>query len=367
MAESFLELRDVVVRPGATTVLNIRRLAIAKGEILSLLGPNGAGKTTLLKVIALLQTPDAGEIMFSGSAVEAATALATRRRMAMVFQEPLLLNATVYQNASLGLKLRGHSDREIKKRLDFWLDRLGIAHLAGRRARTLSGGEAQRTSLTRALVLAPELLLLDEPFSSLDPSSRDTLLQDFQKIVRELGITTIFVTHERHEAYSLGDRIGVLKSGELLHIGPRDEVFSRPASEAVAEIVGIENRLSGNVAAVEGKDTVVDVNGARIRCVGNFRVESRVVVCLRSDAIAVGTMNCVAPDNNHFRGEILDVSLGMTQHRIAVGCRAFRLIMLIERSKWLTLGLSKGDDATVVFKANTVHLIDCGSAKIPEL
>ncbi len=361
MAESLLELRDVVVRHGDTTVLKISRLEVAPRKILSLLGPNGAGKTTLLRVIGLLQTPDAGTILFRGSAIDAAHALATRRRMANVFQDPLLLNGTVYQNASLGLKLRGVGEREIKRRLDPWLDRLGIAHLAGRSARTLSGGEAQRTSLARAFVLEPELLLLDEPFSSLDPSSRDTLLQDFQKIVRELGITTIFVTHERQEAYSLGDRIGILKSGELLHVGPCDEVFSRPASEAVAEIVGIENRLSGTVASVEGRDTMVEVNGARIRCAGNFRVDSRVVVCLRSDAIAFSTMNCLAPDNNHFRGEILDVSLGMTQHRITVDCRAFRLIVLIERSKWLTLGLSKGDDVMVAFNAPAVHLTDCGS------
>ena len=124
MAESFLALRDVVVRHGDQTVLKIPRLEIARGEILSLLGPNGAGKTTLLKVIALLQTPDAGEIVFRGMGIDSTNKLATRRRMATVFQEPLLLNATVYQNAALGLKLRGVAERETRLRLDPWLERL---------------------------------------------------------------------------------------------------------------------------------------------------------------------------------------------------------------------------------------------------
>ena len=191
--------------------------------------------------------------------------------MATVFQEPLLLNATVYQNAALGLKLRGVAERETRLRLDPWLERLGIAHLASRSARTLSGGEAQRASLSRALVLEPELLLLDEPFSALDPTSRETLLRDFQEIVRELGITTIFVTHDRAEAYSLADRIGVLKAGELLHIGARDDVFSRPATEAVAEIVGIENLLPGVVEDCEEEWTIIRVNQNRFKVAGRFK------------------------------------------------------------------------------------------------
>lgn len=357
MAERFLALRDVVVRHGDQTALKIPRLEIARGEILSLLGPNGAGKTTLLKVIALLQTPDAGEIVFRGTGIDSANKLATRRRMATVFQEPLLLNATVYQNAALGLKLRGVAERETRLRLNPWLERLGIAHLASRSARTLSGGEAQRASLSRALVLEPELLLLDEPFSALDPTSRETLLRDFQEIVRELGITTIFVTHDRAEAYSLADRIGVLKAGELLHIGARDDVFSRPATEAVAEIVGIENRWSGRVDGPAGKDSLVSVNGASLRCLGSFRTGSNVVVCLRSDAVDIDRTNCPEPGANRFTGEILNVSLDVTHHRITVDCGAFCLIALMDRTKWLKLGLSKGEQVTVTFKANAVHLI----------
>jgi ABC-type Fe3+/spermidine/putrescine transport system ATPase subunit len=176
--------------------------------------------------------------------------------------------------------------------------------------------------------------------------------------VGEIGITTIFVTHDRHEAYSLADRVAVLKSGELLHIGARDEVFSRPATEAVAEIVGIENRLSGRVDGQKGKDSMVNVNGASIRCAGSPRVGSSVVVCLRSDAVAIDARNSPAPDQNCFSGEIINMSLGMTQHRITVDCRAFCLIALVDRTRCFTLGLSKGSQVRALFDADAVHLIN---------
>ena len=132
---------------------------VYKGEVLALIGPDGAGKSTLLRVMGMLQRPDIGDVLFHGENAFDSNSLALRRHIATVFQEPLLVNATVHQNASLGLRLRRISRAEIDRRLGPWLQRMGIAHLAGRSARTLSGGEAQRTSLARALVLEPELLL----------------------------------------------------------------------------------------------------------------------------------------------------------------------------------------------------------------
>ena len=158
-----------------------------------------------------------------------ATRLSFRRRIATVFQEPLLLNASVYDNAALGLKLRNVDSREIERRLRPWLERLGISRLASRTVRTLSGGEAQRTSLARALVLDPELLLLDEPFSALDQPSRDVLLDDLQEILQGTGTTTVFVTHDRNEAFRVASRIGVMAGGELLQLGRRPR-FSRARS-----------------------------------------------------------------------------------------------------------------------------------------
>jgi ABC-type Fe3+/spermidine/putrescine transport system ATPase subunit len=359
MAQDFLALRDIVVQHGDKTVLEIPGLDIAKGEVVCLLGPNGAGKTTLLKVIGLLHVPDTGTIRLGGSQLNPASSLDARRRVAMVFQEPLLLNGTVYQNAALGLKLRGVDDQTIRHRLAPWLERLGIASLAGRAVRTLSGGEAQRTSLARALVLEPEVLLLDEPFSALDPTSREALLLDFQEIVRENGITTIIVTHDREEAFMLGDRIGVLIGGRLLQIGQRDEVFSRPVSEPVAEIVGIENRWPGVVENCRDNCSVINVNGARVCAAGKTQVGSTVLVCLRADCIELQTYNNTVNAKNHIEGVIVHLASGMTHHRLTIDCRALRLIAQTTRLTADGVEFSKMHQVTACFDPTALHLIHC--------
>ncbi|MET0501067.1 MAG: ABC transporter ATP-binding protein [Candidatus Binatia bacterium] len=228
MAETLLALRNVGVHHGDHVALQDASLEVYTGDVVALIGPNGAGKSTLLRVMGMLQLPSQGTVRFRGENALDGNQLALRRRIATVFQEPLLLNTSVYQNAALGLKLRGVSRNEMERRLRPWLERLGIAHLAARSTRTLSGGEAQRTSLARALVLEPELLLLDEPFSALDPGSREALVRDFQRIVRETEITTVLVTHDRHEAFALANRVGVLHQGRLLQLGSRESV-SAPA------------------------------------------------------------------------------------------------------------------------------------------
>jgi tungstate transport system ATP-binding protein len=357
MAENFLALGDIVVRHGDKTILDIPRLEIAKGEVVCLLGPNGAGKTTLLKVIGMLQAPDQGTIRFSGCEMNYARSLEARRRVAMVFQEPLLLNGTVYQNAALGLKLRGVDDQTIQHRLTPWLERLGIASLAGRPVHTLSGGEAQRTSLARALVLEPEVLLLDEPFSALDPTSREVLLRDFQDIVRENSITTIIVTHDREEAFMLGDRIGVLNGGRLLQIGQRDEVFSRPVSESVAEIVGIENRLSGVVETCQEDCSVINVNGVRVRALSKAEVGSNVLVCIRSERVNVQHHDSPVEAKNRIKGVILQSASGITDHRLTIDCHAFLLIALMDRVTADANQFAKMHKVTAIFNPSAVHLI----------
>lgn len=220
---------DCIIRAANITVvrerkeiLRVEELALHRGDILSVLGPNGAGKSTLLLVLALLTPASSGEICFMGEKVTGRNILSFRRRMAVVFQEPLLLNTTVYNNIAQGLKFRGVSSQEIKPRVNFWLDRMGIAQLARRTGRFLSGGEAQRVSLARALALQPEVLFLDEPFSALDFPTKSSLIAEFSVILKENGITTFFVTHDYSEISSFGGSVLVLNGGRVIHRGPAD-------------------------------------------------------------------------------------------------------------------------------------------------
>ena len=209
----------------------------------------------------------------------------------------------------------------------------------------------------RALVLEPELLLLDEPFSALDSASRQTLLRDFQRIVRETKITTVFVTHDSHEAYALADRVGVLKQGRLLQLGSREEVFLRPATQSVAEIVGIENRLSGSVESFDGDDAEIAINGAMIYARGNFKIGARVIVCVRADDVSLDPIDFCATKRNRLQGKIVETSLGVSRHRIAVDCGSFHLNALVERKKSLDRTPLNGADVTATFSPEAIHVI----------
>jgi tungstate transport system ATP-binding protein len=357
VAETLLTLRDVTVHHGEHVALQRASLEVYTGDVLALIGPNGAGKSTLLRVMGMLQRPDHGKVLFRGENALNGSQLEFRRRIATVFQEPLLLNATVHQNAALGLKLRGVPSPEIDRRLGSWLERLGIGHLASRSARTLSGGEAQRTSMVRALVLEPELLLLDEPFSALDPGSREALLRDFQGIVKEMGVTTAFVTHDRHEAFALGNRVGVLNQGQLLQLGSRENVFLRPDTEAVAEIVGVENRLAGVVETSDGDYITIKINEVRIHVKGRFDTGTKVVACIRPEEVSLGRAAFQADDSNRLTAKVIAVSPGMIHHRISLACGGFNLIALVDRKESFDLNLSEGDEMAAVFSPTAVHVI----------
>jgi tungstate transport system ATP-binding protein len=357
VAETLLALRDIIVHHGERVALQVAVLDVHRSEVLAIIGPNGAGKSTLLRVMGMLQRPDKGTVLFCGQDALNGKSLELRRRVATVFQDPLLLNATVYQNVALGLKLRGIGRAEIDRRLGLWLQRLGIEHLATRSVRTLSGGEAQRTSLARALVLEPTLLLLDEPFSALDPASREGLLGDFQSIVKETGITTVFVTHDRQEAFALANRVGVLNQGYLLQLDSRERVFLRPESESVAEIVGIENRLAGVVETSDGDYLTIKIKDGRVHTKGCFSAGTKIVACIRPEEVFLGLAPCEANDLNRLTGKVIAVSPGITHHRISLDCRGFSLIALVDRKEYIDLTLCEGDEVTAVFSPTAVHLI----------
>ncbi len=208
------KVKDLQVIRGGSLILNIPSLELTEGEIFCLIGPNGAGKSTLLQALSALARPTKGEIFFRGRKIGGDIPLLEyRRRLAMILQEPLLFDTTVYNNVASGLKIRGMKRHETEPIVEKVLERFSIAQLKDRSARTLSGGEARRVSIARAFATNPEVLLLDEPFSALDPIIRESLIEDLEQVLKETRITTIFVTHDRTEAFRLATRIGVMTEG----------------------------------------------------------------------------------------------------------------------------------------------------------
>ena len=240
-----LEVKDVLARREGRAVLQVDSFSIDRGETVAIVGPNGAGKSTLLLVIARLLQPERGEVLFDGLPIDQLGAVEYRRRLALVMQEPLLLNRSVLENVALGLRYRRMPTIERTRRVGEWLERLGIAHLADRPAGKLSGGEARRASLARAFVLSPELLLLDEPFGGLDSPTRQRLFVDLRGILAETNTATIFITHQLEEAVQLGTRLVVLLGGALKQSGTPQQVLRQPASPEVAEFLNTGDRLTG--------------------------------------------------------------------------------------------------------------------------
>lgn len=360
MAEALLNVRDVLVHYANSTIVEVRHLSVIAGEVLALIGPNGAGKSTLLRVMGFLEKPTRGKVCFRGEEVTDRNVLGVRRRIATVFQEPLLLNASVYENAALGLKLRGIDRRTAERCVRPWLERFGIAHLAQRRARSLSGGEAQRTSLARALVLHPELLLLDEPFSALDAPTREALLIDLETILDQTGITTVFVTHDRNEAFMLADRVAVLIGGALLQIGTTDEVFVRPINEKVARFVGVDTHIAAVVEGAGKGRARVAFNGRRASITGDFQPGDRVILCLRPDDIALSLPH-TEPVSSNSRNDLLVKVVKITNwgshYRVVLDCDGARLIASVARSSFLELGLRVGDQVIASFAPSAVHAV----------
>ena len=353
-----LELAGVQMTYGGTMVLDVPALAVNEGEILTVIGPNGSGKSTLLRIAGLLERPTRGVVQFRGRPVDAAGSLAERRRMAMVFQHPLLADMTVAQNVKLGLAFRGARD-ERGTRVTRWLERLGIAPLADRRARSLSGGQAQRVALARALVLEPEVLLLDEPFAGLDAPTRAELLPDLGAILRRDRVTTMLVTHDRGEAQALGDRVAVLMAGRIAQVDEAPRVFQAPASEAVARFIGVETVVTGRVIGRDAGVTVVDVAGTKLEVAAPAWIGDEVRIGLRPEDVTLLLATDVAPISsarNYLTGTIVRVTPSTPAVRVVVDV-GFPLVATVTARSVADLGLCEGVRIAAAFKASAAQLI----------
>jgi tungstate transport system ATP-binding protein len=224
-----LELKDVKVISNKQTLLDIPTFSLQEGDLVGVIGPNGAGKSTLLKILSFLEAPTEGHVLYKGEEKHANTlSLPLRRKFAVALQQSLLFDMTVYQNVALGLKLRKENKNLIDEKVSYWLTKFNIEHLAKKNARSLSGGEAQRVNLARALILAPEVLFLDEPFSALDFPTKAQLIKDFKEILKGTSTTTFLVSHDLLEIKHLTKSLAVIIDGKVEQFGHTAEVVDHP-------------------------------------------------------------------------------------------------------------------------------------------
>jgi molybdate transport system ATP-binding protein len=288
-------------------------LKIANGELMVLLGPTGAGKTTLLNIVSGLIEYE-GSILFDGVSIDEIPV--NRRGVGYLLQDLALFpHLDVASNITYGLKIQKRRVHEIEARLDEMLDLMNIPDLVRRYPKDLSGGEKQRVALARALAPSPQVLLLDEPMSNLDPLTKETILDEFKSIQRKTGITTIYVTHNQDEALSLGDRVSVLNKGKIEQIEAPDELFYHPKTEFVARFVGAKNILKADIIDIKQHEAIVYINNGcqaqpfkiKVKRYPIFEKGKEINLCIHPERIALKKVNGLVDSNlNRMRGKIVD-------------------------------------------------------------
>ena len=353
-----LEINQLVVSRGNSFNLIIEHLEFHRGEILAILGPNGAGKSTLLLTISKLLKPTSGEIFFNGIRFDQINDLEFRRNIALVLQDPLLFDTTVHKNIRTGLQFRGLSKSEQVKRTNTWMERLNIDHLKDRHAAQLSSGQAQRVSLARAMVLEPAILLLDEPFSPLDAPTRNSLICDFRSSLSNTEMTTVFITHDQEQALSLGDRVAVMLDGKLRQQGPPEVVFSSPIDSEIANFLGVENVLPGEVTSSNEGKISVSIQGQLLEAIGAEKTGRKIFFCLRPEDITIWKATDMPPSSarNIISGNITSILPQGPLLKIKINC-GFTLTALITRTSAHDLELELGNKVSASFKASAAHLI----------
>ncbi|MCX4992305.1 MULTISPECIES: ABC transporter ATP-binding protein [unclassified Streptomyces] len=276
-----VEFRGLRREFGPTVALDGLNLTVRPGELLALLGPSGCGKTTALRMLAGFEQPDSGEVLVDGEDITRVPA--HRRDAGMVFQSySLFPHLSALDNVAFGLRMRKVRSAERRSRAAELLDLVGLGDKSERFPHQLSGGQQQRVALARALALRPRVLLLDEPLSALDAKVRLSLREEIRRLQLELGITTLFVTHDQEEALSMADRVAVMRAGQLEQCASPAELYGRPATAFVAEFVGTMSRIPGSLDG----DTV-EVLGRRLPVDGNPPAAGEVDVLVRPEAVWV--------------------------------------------------------------------------------
>ncbi|MEA2675811.1 MAG: putative spermidine/putrescine transport system ATP-binding protein [Chloroflexota bacterium] len=357
---SYLVLTDVRKQFGETVAVHSFNLAAEKGEFVSFLGPSGCGKTTTLRMIAGFEKPTGGSIVINGEDVTYTSP--NKRNVGMVFQSYALFpNMTVADNVAFGLKIRKRPKDQIKKRVGELLEIVNLPDKGARYPNQLSGGQQQRVALARALAFEPQVLLLDEPLSALDAKIRVALRVEIRSIQRQLGITTVYVTHDQEEALSLSDRVVVMSEGRMEQVGTPFEIYNFPSTAFVASFVGTLNVLPGKVTdAAKGELTIA---GQPVRIAQAFEgnLGRDVTVALRPEMVTLGSD--AAGGENRLTGKVTDVSFLGSIVRLRIQLGEGGPIVILDEFNEPTLKLPElGDTATISFPADGPLVLD---AKAP--
>ena len=349
--DALMELRGVSKRYGRVTAVDCVDLAVEEGKILTIIGPNGAGKTTLLRLMALLEKPTSGEILYRGVRVDEASE-DVRRRIVMVFQRTTLFSASVYENVAYGLRIRGYGRDEVDARIREVLEVVDMAEHADRHVRELSGGERRRVAIAQALAPKPELLLLDEPLSDVDPPTAEAI----EEVIRELAgdLTIVHATHDLLQAARLSDVIAFMRDGRIIQIGRAGEVFRRPVDAFIARFVGFENIFDGVVIGVEGGIAKIAVGDVLIEAVTERR--GRCKVALRPEDIVLSVTPLESSMRNTLRGRIIDYVDAGALVKVLVDVDGVTFRVLITKRSFLNMKLRKGLPIYLSFKASSIHV-----------
>ncbi|PWR69661.1 ABC transporter ATP-binding protein [Methanospirillum lacunae] len=343
---------------GDRLILDNISVEIPSGKIFTIIGPSGQGKTTLMRLINLLDTPSSGQIIFNGTSLEHIKNITEiRRQMGMVFQTPIAFNETVYANLAMGLKFRGVSKDEIKKRVEEKINEIGLSGYEHRKARTLSGGEMQRVSLARVMITNPDLLLLDEPTANLDPVSTAKIEELIRYYNRTCGTTVIMSSHDLYQGQRLADIIAVMMGGRFVQSGETNQVFSEPCSADVARFIGIRNILPGVATQLENGLIQIDLGGIIIYAVSSM-TEKEVMVAIRPEEITVHTNESGKTSaRNVLTGIITEIEpYGIINH-VLVSCNGIILASQVTLQSVREMNLRPGLEVQLSFKAPSVHLM----------
>jgi molybdopterin-binding protein len=344
---------DLVVAGRAAPLLDISKIEVRGGEILSVLGPNGAGKSTLLRVLGMLQTADSGAIRFLGQSGREAEKL-MRRHSAFVFQRPHLWAGTVRSNIELGLRLRSQDSEQRRLRAEAAAAQLGIDGLLDRDARALSGGEAQRVAVARAMALDPDVLFLDEPASNLDAMARSALIEDLEHVARDGSHATVLATHDRADAFSLADRVIVMRDGRIVQSGRPEDLFENPVDPFIAAVTGAELSFRASVVSSQDGLMVVRVGDTELSAAGSASQGDRVRVVYRPEDLFLSRSEIQGSPRNRFQAGVTEIRPAGSLLRVRLE-GAGHWVAVITRAAADELSLEVGTRIWVQVKATALH------------